>query len=128
MIGAALTATAGSSRYFRGGVIAYDNEVKQRILGVPPVTLSRHGAVSAQTVTAMAAGVAALLGTECAIAVSGIAGPGGGTAEKPVGLVYIGIHYCGRTQAFRHLFDGDREVVRERAVMEGLNELMRVMR
>jgi len=84
MIGAAITSMAGSSQYYRGGVIAYDNAVKRRVLGVAPRILSKHGAVSGPTVLAMARGARKLLGTDCAIAVSGIAGPGGGSPAKPV--------------------------------------------
>jgi PncC family amidohydrolase len=90
LIGAAITDLPGASAYFLGGIIAYDNRIKNQLLGVPETILAAHGAVSAQTVEAMAAGARRQLSADCAIAVSGVAGPDGGTPEKPVGLVYIG--------------------------------------
>lgn len=116
LLGGAISATAGSSGYFRGGVIAYENSVKEQLLGVPGTTLETYGAVSSETVSAMAQGVAALLHTSCAASVSGIAGPGGGSPEKPVGLVYIGVCCNATTTSFRHLFSGDRTTVRNAAV------------
>ena len=86
-----LTNVPGSSRYFLGGVVAYANEAKMQILGVPEETLSAHGAVSAEAVQAMAEGVRRLLGADVALVVTGIAGPTGGTPEKPVGLTYIAL-------------------------------------
>jgi PncC family amidohydrolase len=104
LLGASLTDIAGSSAYFRGGVIAYDNQIKNQLLGVEKQTLDSYGAVSDQTVIAMAKGVCKLFNTECAISVSGIAGPDGGTAQKPVGLVYIGIAVCERVESIRAYF------------------------
>ena len=112
LIGAAITSVAGSSEWFAGGVIAYSNDIKMRLLGVPEQVLTQCGAVSAETVSAMAEGAARLLQTDCAIAVSGIAGPGGGTEEKPVGLVFIGIRVKDETKSFRYIFPGDRSTVR----------------
>jgi PncC family amidohydrolase len=123
MIGAAITSVAGSSGWFRGGVIAYSNEVKMRLLGVPEQVLAEHGAVSAETVTAMAEGVAKLLGADCSVSVSGIAGPGGGSDAKPVGLVYIGIFMDGKTSVFRHKFAGERAAVRNTAAVAALQHL-----
>ena len=124
LIGGAITSIAGASEWFRGGVIAYSNEVKLRLLGVPERTLLDHGAVSSETVTAMAEGAARLLRTDCSIAVSGVAGPGGGTGEKPVGLVFIGIRVNGRTSSYRFLFSGDRDDVRREAVTTSLSLLL----
>lgn len=124
MIGAALTEVAGSSSWFRGGVIAYDNTVKMNLLGVPESVLHSYGAVSAETVAAMASGAAILFAVDCAVAVSGIAGPGGGSAEKPVGLVYIGTFVAGITTTSRHVFPGDRRAVREATVTTALQELI----
>ncbi|MEL6250028.1 MAG: competence/damage-inducible protein A, partial [Cyanobacteria bacterium J06627_15] len=90
-LGQAITAVAGSSAYFLGGVIAYDNRVKQALLGVQAATLDQHGAVSAQVAEQMAAGVRSHLDTDWGLSVTGIAGPGGGTPQKPVGLVYLGL-------------------------------------
>jgi nicotinamide-nucleotide amidase len=86
-----ITSIPGSSDYFKGGVIAYSNEIKERLLGVSPQTLAQHGAVSRETVLEMAAGALSVLQTELAISISGIAGPGGGTAEKPVGIIWMAI-------------------------------------
>jgi PncC family amidohydrolase len=127
LIAAAITGVAGSSHWFRGGVVAYDNAVKTALLNVPGQILLCHGAVSEQTAEAMARGVARLLQTECAISVSGIAGPGGGSAEKPVGLVYIGIYYLDTVKAYRHLYAGNREMVREQAVQDALGHLREVV-
>ncbi|MBN1306642.1 MAG: CinA family protein [Chitinispirillaceae bacterium] len=124
LIGAAITAIAGSSAYFRGGVIAYANDVKIRLLGVPERVLAAKGAVSAETVAAMAAGVAKLLEADCAVSVSGIAGPGGGSHEKPAGLVYIGTFTTAAVASFRHLFTGERAAVRHAAATAALQHLI----
>ena len=124
MVGAAITSVAGSSDWFRGGVIAYSNDVKIRLLGVPEQVLVKHGAVSADTVAAMALGAAKLLEADCTVAVSGVAGPGGGTDEKPVGLVFIGVFVCGTIATFRHLFAGDRAAVRGAAAAAALQHLI----
>lgn len=86
-----ITAVPGSSAYFMGGIISYDNGIKERLLGVAADTLSQQGAVSAEVAEQMAAGVRTQLGTHWGLSITGIAGPGGGSPEKPVGLVYIGI-------------------------------------
>ena len=90
-LGDAITNVAGSSDYFLGGVIAYGNATKEELLGVPHELLARHGAVSAPVALAMAEGARRLLRADLALAVTGIAGPGGGTPDKPVGLVYIAL-------------------------------------
>jgi PncC family amidohydrolase len=124
LIGAAITAVSGSSDYFDGGVIAYDNRIKRDLLGVPARVLGKYGAVSAETVLAMASGACRLLKTDCAIAVSGIAGPGGGTTEKPVGLVYIGIAVRDSCRAVRCNFSGERQRIREKTVERSLREMI----
>jgi len=116
LLGGCVTSVAGSSSYFRGGVIAYDNEVKHDILGVPADALERCGAVSAPVVEAMAGGAAKLFGCDCAMSVSGIAGPDGGTAEKPVGLVFAGVFCRGETLSRKFVFSGDRDAVRGQGV------------
>jgi len=116
LLGGRVTSVAGSSSYFRGGVIAYDNGVKHDILGVPADALERCGAVSAPVVEAMAGGAAKLFGCDCAISVSGIAGPDGGTAEKPVGLVFVGVFCRGETLSRKFVFGGGRESVRSQCV------------
>lgn len=118
----------GSSRWFRGGVVAYTNELKTALLGVPPQTLAEAGAVSEATVRAMAAGALERLGGDVAVAVSGIAGPDGGTPDKPVGTVWFawGFRTASRTEvrASVHVFDGDREQVRLQAVATALRGVL----
>lgn len=92
-VAALVTSVPGSSEYFNGGIVAYSNEVKMNLLHVSMETLKKHGAVSRETVTEMAKGAMKALKTDCAIATSGIAGPGGGTPEKPVGTVWIAVAY-----------------------------------
>jgi PncC family amidohydrolase len=109
LVGHRITNVSGSSAYFEGGVISYSNEVKEHVLGVPLETLIDHGAVSKETVLAMARGVRHLLGTDVAVSITGIAGPTGGTPEKPVGLVYIGLAAEDAESAEKHIWAGDRE-------------------
>ncbi|MEO0455003.1 MAG: competence/damage-inducible protein A [Cyanobacteria bacterium P01_A01_bin.114] len=97
-LGKSLTAVAGSSSYFLGGVIAYDNQVKEKLLGVHPDTLAKVGAVSAEVAEQMAVGARQCLGTDWGLSVTGIAGPGGGTPNKPVGLVFIGLAHKASVQ------------------------------
>jgi len=107
LIGHLLTAVSGSSQYFWGGIIAYDNAVKIKVLGVREETLIRWGAVSAVAALEMAAGACRVLGVDVAVSVTGIAGPTGATASKPVGLYYIGLATPAEQWAWRHLFTGD---------------------
>lgn len=92
-IAASITSVPGSSEYFKGGIVAYSNEIKILLLHVSAETLEKHGAVSRETVVEMAKGAMETLKTDCAIATSGVAGPGGGTPEKPVGTVWIAVAY-----------------------------------
>jgi nicotinamide-nucleotide amidase len=129
-IGKVLTDIAGSSAWFLGGAIVYSNEHKQRSLGVPAETLAKHGAVSEAVVHAMAEGALTRLGGDIAIAVSGIAGPDGGTHEKPVGTVCFGWS-CGSdgrvaTITHRQVFSGDREQVRRQTVAAALERVLRL--
>ena len=110
----------GTSRVFMGGVVAYDNMVKHELLGVPAPTLEHHGAVSSETAEAMACGVAAKLHTDCSVATTGIAGPGGGTPEKPVGLVYVAAYCKGKCEVREFRFRGGRDAIRRRAVAKAL--------
>jgi nicotinamide-nucleotide amidase len=108
-----ITNVPGSSDYFLEGVVSYSNEAKQKILGVPKDMLDAQGAVSAPVVEAMARGVRRLAGADIGIGVSGIAGPGGGTPEKPVGTVFIGIDSeKGGTRSEKFLFYGTREEIK----------------
>ena len=100
--------------------MTYSNAAKERLLGVPHAVLEKHGAVSAETAGAMADGAARAARADAAIISTGIAGPEGGTAEKPVGLVYIGCYCKGRVRVEKHLFDGNREKVRRQSVQAAL--------
>ena len=125
MIAAACTDIAGSSGWFERGIVSYSNRAKQELLGVSPELIERHGAVSEETVLAMASGLLAKAPVQNALAVSGIAGPGGGSAEKPVGSVWIA--WAGGPQppaARLHRFDGDRGAIREQAVLAALQGLL----
>lgn len=115
LIAKRITDLPGSSTYFRGGVIAYANRVKVEQLGVEEAVLAENGAVSEEVASCMARGVAELLGTDFGVGITGIAGPGGGTPEKPVGTVWFAVARQGRTRASHKVFSGDREAVRERA-------------
>jgi nicotinamide-nucleotide amidase len=123
LVAARLTSVAGSSDVFLGGIVAYDNAVKTARLGVPAETLEMHGAVSAETAAAMARGARDALGADVAVSDTGIAGPGGGTPEKPVGLVHL--HASGpEGELHRELqLPGDREAVRGRATAAALHLL-----
>lgn len=124
MIAHVITNAPGSSRYFQGGVIAYANEVKMEILGVAEQTLINHGAVSRETVLEMARGVRTALGTDIGISSSGIAGPEGGSPQKPVGLAWIGISAAGNEYAENFLFVGDRLAIKEQAVHSAIERLI----
>jgi nicotinamide-nucleotide amidase len=128
LVQAMLTDVPGSSQVFMGGVVAYDNAVKERLLGVSPATLREHGAVSEATAREMAEGVRDRLQATFGIATTGIAGPGGGTEDKPVGLVYIAVAGPDRTEVFRLLLTGSREQIRIRAAKQLLWRLIRRVR
>ncbi|HEX2148953.1 MAG TPA: CinA family nicotinamide mononucleotide deamidase-related protein, partial [Actinomycetota bacterium] len=128
LLGARLTEIAGSSDVFIGGVIAYDNAVKREALEVPAALIEEHGAVSEPTVRAMAEGVARRLGAEAVLAVTGIAGPGGGSEAKPVGTVWLASLLRGRIESRRLLLPGSRHEIRARAVQGALHLLFRQLR
>ncbi len=125
LLGQRLTAVPGSSRVFLGGVVAYHNDVKLGLLGVSGDTLAVHGAVSEEVAREMASGVARSLGADAALAVTGIAGPDGGTPEKPVGTTWIAVQWQARIRAFHYVFPGERDVVRRRAAQAALDALRR---
>lgn len=122
-IAALLTSVAGSSEYFLGSVVSYANSVKSGVLGVDEKIIEEHGAVSSQCVAAMAEGVRKLTGSDFSIATSGIAGPGGGSDAKPVGLVWIGVSSHKSTETFSMVFKGDRKRNIERFAANALNIL-----
>lgn len=119
-----LTNVAGSSEYFKGGIVAYSNEIKMKVLGVKKETLDKFGAVSHQTAREMALGVKNLMEVDVAISTTGIAGPGGGTAEKPVGLVYIGLATPEKVETRKFIFEGNRLENKENFCKAGLNMLL----
>ncbi len=120
-----LTDCAGSSAYVEGGVVSYSNEAKMRILGVREETLIANGAVSKAVAVEMAQGALALYGADYALSVTGVAGPGGGSAEKPVGLTYIGLAGPdGLLQVARQVWDGDRIGNKTASVEAGLEMLL----
>lgn len=127
MIAAAITGLAGSSDIFKGSIVAYSNEIKENILGVPDDILKTLGAVSEECVAAMTDNICARFNTDAGIAVSGVAGPGGGTPEKPVGLVFIGVRVKQRREVRRFVFRGSRETVRRRAVANALRMLRELL-
>jgi len=127
LIGQQVTAVPGSSRYFVGGVISYSNDLKRELLGVSAATLEEHGAVSEATVVEMADGVRARTGATWAIAVSGIAGPEGGTAEKPVGTVFIAVTREGTREARKLFWPAEREQVRQLAAHAALHLLYKTL-
>jgi nicotinamide-nucleotide amidase len=127
-IGKVLTDVPGSSRWYLGGVVSYSNTLKQSLLGVLPSTLARHGAVSGETAREMAIGALETLGGHIAIAVTGIAGPDGAQADKPVGTVWFGwAWHAGdaiETRLQIETFAGDREAVRRQSVARALTGLL----
>lgn len=124
LIAAAMTNNPGSSAVFERGFVTYSNEAKMEALGVSKETLMKHGAVSAQTATAMVKGAIAHSRAEIAVAVTGIAGPDGGSADKPVGLVYIGYgDKAGVTEVVEHRFKGNRDEVRRQSVEAALKHV-----
>lgn len=123
-IATALTGEPGASGWFERGFVTYSNRAKQEMLSVPAIMIERHGAVSEAVVLAMARGALAHSGGDVSIAVSGVAGPDGGTPEKPVGTVWIAWGLEGeRAEAQRFLFSGDREAVRTRSILAALEGL-----
>jgi len=127
LIGARITQVAGSSGWFAGGVIAYSNLLKEVMLGVDRELLTNHGAVSGPVARAMAARLADRVGTEVAVSVTGIAGPDGGTDEKPVGTVYIGLYLNNRVQDTLHHFRGDRKEIQTITAQTALDTVRRAL-
>jgi len=124
LIGHRLTNVPGSSEYFLGGIVAYAYEAKERLLGVRHETLYQHGAVSRETAIEMARGARLALGADVGISVTGIAGPGGGLPDKPVGLTWIAVSTRDREQAQQFVWNGDRMANKEQSAEAALHLLM----
>lgn len=122
-VGSAITAVPGSSEAFLGGVVSYANSVKIGVLGVRADILDTVGAVSPECAAAMASGARRLLGSDLAVSVTGIAGPGGGSAEKPVGLVWFAVASANGVRTEKAIFAGDRAQVRDQAVLHAIGML-----
>lgn len=123
LVACTLTDVAGSSEWFEGGVVAYDNRVKMRLLAVPEEILVRHGAVSRACVESMVRGVCTLMDVPVGLAISGIAGPGGGTPDKPVGTVWVAWQNVGRVWSRDFRFDGTRREIKMQSMLAAIAEL-----
>lgn len=121
----AITAVAGSSAYFETGYVTYSNAAKSRLLGVPATVIEAHGAVSRETVEAMVTGACRESGADIGVAISGVAGPSGGSPDKPVGTVWLAWGGSGWVEVECHHYPGDRQAVREQAVRDALIGLIR---
>ena len=119
-----ITNVAGASNYYLGGVTSYANQVKVGMLGVSPSTIEQHGAVSAETVLEMARGVRKVLGADVGVAVSGIAGPSGGTPQKPVGTVWVGLSSAKDEFARHFLWQGDRLAIKKQSAQAAFSLLI----
>jgi len=128
MIGKEITEISGASEVFMGGVISYSNDVKERILRVPKNIMVNHGAVSEETARAMAVGVANQLRTRCSISVTGVAGPNGGTEDKPVGTICLGYCIDNVVTTKRYHFSGDRDAIRTRAMKTAIREMIELLK
>jgi PncC family amidohydrolase len=126
-LASAITDLAGVSSIFLGGVVSYANEVKEQVLGVPGEVLREYGAVSEPTARAMAEGVCRVIGAELGFGITGVAGPGGGSAEKPVGLVYIAVATPRGTRVRRDVWPGDRAQIRRSSVHAALELAIRAL-
>jgi PncC family amidohydrolase len=124
LIAKTITDVPGSSGYFSGGVVSYSNEAKRRLLGVPYAILEAHGAVSAQVARAMALGARERFGADLGVSVTGVAGPDGGTAAKPVGLTYVAVADSEGVEVRRFTWSGDRASNREESVRAALEMLL----
>jgi len=131
LVAARVVNVPGSSSFFIGGVVAYDNRVKKELLKVREETLLKFGAVSQETAEEMALGALRLFNSDCSVSTTGIAGPGGGSSEKPVGLTYIGVAVKGKVEVYRFIFKDDssepvkrRNAIRKKAAKKALKLLL----
>jgi nicotinamide-nucleotide amidase len=127
MIAAKITDISGVSSFFKGGCVVYSNELKEKLLTVTHRTLEKHGAVSPETAEEMLIGLCKNLEVDAGIITTGIAGPGGGTPEKPVGLVYIGIKFFDKILIKKYIMRGSREMIRERTVITAFDQLRKLI-
>lgn len=127
-VAAAITSVVGSSEYFMGGIVAYSNDVKVSLLHVSSETLEKYGAVSRETVMEMAAGAMNTLKTDCAIATSGIAGPGGGSLEKPVGTIWIAVAYKNEIVTVMQTGDNGRAKNVQNAIQNAMDLLIEILK
>lgn len=127
LLSALLTSVPGASEVLDECIVTYSNEVKRRELGVKAETLDKFGAVSPETAYEMAEGICKKTGADIGVGITGIAGPGGGTAQKPVGLVYAGICVCKKTETMKFNFNGTRDEVREQTCISVLEALLKIM-
>ena len=127
-IAARITAVPGSSEYFKGGIVAYANEAKQNLLDVQAETLQKHGAVSREVVIQMAKGAMKTLKTDCVVATSGIAGPGGGTPDKPVGTIWIAVAYKKEILTMKQEGDEGRNGNVQKAIENALRLLCEILK
>lgn len=127
-VAAAITSVAGSSEYFMGGIVAYSNDVKVSLLHVSSETLEKYGAVSRETVMEMVAGAMNTLKTDCAIATSGIAGPGGGSLEKPVGTIWIAVAYKNEIVTVMQTGDNGRAKNVQNAIQNAMDLLIEILK
>jgi PncC family amidohydrolase len=123
-----ITDVSGCSSVYLGGVVSYANSVKQNVLGVSGDVLATLGPFSSETAEQMVVGVRAITGADAAVATTGIAGPGGGTAEKPVGLVYIAASFRDKTVVTKNIFSGTRDEVREKAANKALEMAIEIIK
>lgn len=128
LLGAYLTSISGSSQYFYGGVVSYSNQAKTDLLGVSPETLKRWGAVSAATAKEMAANIRTRCGTDIGLSITGIAGPGGGSRNKPVGLIFVGLGADDSLLVKKERFNGSRQSIRLAAVKSALFYLIEFLK
>ena len=128
LIASACTDLAGSSAWFERGFVTYSNAAKTELLGVPAELIAQHGAVSEPVVRAMAAGAVAHSRAQVAVAVTGVAGPSGGSADKPVGTVWLGWSVGGKVTTERCQFDGDRAAIRQATVNHALAQLVSLLK
>jgi PncC family amidohydrolase len=127
LLGSKITDVPGASSYYMGGIIAYSNEIKTDILGVKRETIERYGAVSKECALEMVSGVSKLFGSQVSIATTGIAGPSGGTKDKPVGLVFIAIKVKNKINVEKFIFNGNRIEIKEKVAEQAIRDTIKML-